>query len=55
MTRPTMMEGARGRVSIAGFFAGSDSRCVAALGVDSFISNPTALLDTAFARKSSNL
>jgi hypothetical protein len=58
MTRPTMMEGARagrGRVSVAGFFAGGDSRCVATLGVDSFISNPTALLDTAFARKSSNL
>src|SRR5260221_7345979 len=58
MTRATMMEGARagrGRVSVAGFFAGSDSRCVAAPGVDSFISNPTALLDSAFARKSSNL
>src|SRR5262249_44749120 len=57
MTRPTMMEGARagrGRVSVAGFLAGSDPRCIAALGVDSFISRPTALLDTAFAAKSSS-
>src|SRR5262249_20330673 len=55
MTRPTMMEGARagrGRLSSVGaFFACGGALCVAALGVDSFISSPTALLDTAFAAK----